>query len=182
MKMERNQHSELKEFWKEVGIALGFDVIVEFKVDHDSIDVVWKKDNDMIFIEIEDSEKNKNQLWKNMTKGIHLRPKMIIFDCLNFSIAKFIESKKNRLDIPVKTINRNNKILVNFEKLQEKIDKQIEEKLKEEESIAFARKNIKRKKLLCFKCRNEIKFGTTFLIKNKKPIHPVCILEDKIWD
>jgi len=99
-------HKTLKEFWRELGLMLDFDVTTEYNIEGDYIDVVWKKGNELIFIEIEDKN-SKMQIWKNMTKGVYLKPKVMIFDCVNESTSKFIESKKRHIDIPIKIFNRN---------------------------------------------------------------------------
>ncbi|NYZ78638.1 hypothetical protein H0N99_00660 [Candidatus Micrarchaeota archaeon] len=108
LKLMSDEHTAIVQDWYEKGIALGYKCTKEFKVDDkttDSIDCVLERGEEKIFIEVENSGFG-SQTFKNMTKGLHLKPTKIIFDCKRLATAKQIEKRKNRVNIPIEVICR----------------------------------------------------------------------------
>jgi len=157
--MEKKIHRAIKEFWREVGLILGFNVKIEYNIDGNYIDVVWEKDKKLIFIEIENST-NKIQVLKNMTKALHLKPEFIIFDCLNDSIAEYIESKKR--------IIKNTKIKV-FRRSSKSSN------LSSENLVELAIENYNNRKTpICRICKKMLMEGKSASIL---VVHPACYLK-----
>ena len=103
-----SEHQIRIDAWHRLGQELGYESYKEFKLvnSHDSIDCVWKdKGGNLIFIEVE-MNSYSNQVWKNLTKGLHLNPKRIIFDCANSYTARKLKSVANRINCEVEIINR----------------------------------------------------------------------------
>ncbi|MFH0874787.1 MAG: hypothetical protein V1859_02530 [archaeon] len=101
--MPSNLHIKRVDYWYNKGITLGYEVFKEYKFDSllgDSIDCIWKKDDSLIFIEVECSLR-KVQIWKNLTKAVHLHPEKIIVDCKTNAIYQYVEKVKSRINVPV---------------------------------------------------------------------------------
>jgi len=79
LKLMIDEHKAIVQDWCEKGMMLGYRYTKEFKVDNkttDSIDCVLEKGEEKIFIEVENSGFG-SQTFKNMTKGLHLKPTKI---------------------------------------------------------------------------------------------------------
>lgn len=103
-----SEHYKRIDAWHRLGQELGYESYKEFKLanSNDSIDCVWKdKAGNLIFIEVE-MNSYSNQVWKNLTKGLYLNPKRIIFDCANSYTARKLRSVANRVNCEVQIIDR----------------------------------------------------------------------------
>jgi len=108
LKPMSDEHKAVVQDWCEKGMMLGYKCTKEFKVDNkttDSIDCVLEKGEEKIFVEVENSGFG-SQTFKNMTKGLHLKPTKIIFDCKRLATAKHIQKRKDRVSIPIEVICR----------------------------------------------------------------------------
>jgi len=108
LKLMSDEHKAVVQDWCEKGMMLGYKCTKEFKVDNkttDSIDCVLEKGEEKIFVEVENSGFG-SQTFKNMTKGLHLKPTKIIFDCKRLATAKHIQKRKDRVSIPIEVICR----------------------------------------------------------------------------
>ena len=101
-------HTKRAQEWCQKGKELGYEVRTEYLIEEtgDTIDCVWfSKNNTLTFIEVE-LGKFSPQVWKNMTKGNHLGPSLLIFDCQYKQTVDQILQRAKFIQIPIKVISR----------------------------------------------------------------------------
>jgi len=102
---EKETHRKRIDNWAKIGKELGFKVYKEYPISDGNIDCVWENEEQKIFIEIELNNYQK-QVFKNLFKGLYLKPSLIIFDCKNGATANKVRGLIKRNNINARVINR----------------------------------------------------------------------------
>lgn len=100
-------HELMKDYWKDLGINLGYDARKEYQlVSKERIDVVWLHKKKIIkTIEIENENLPKH-IDKNIAKCQSVNPTNIVFDCLSKDSYDYVIKKTSQLN-NCKVIDRN---------------------------------------------------------------------------
>ena len=101
---ESARHKEAKLFWLKLGRLLEFDVKEEDNVNDGFADIIWKKKNLFIAIEIECAVSSQSNL--DFNKFENLNPRFILIECFYDSTAEKIREESKKFNFKVIILNR----------------------------------------------------------------------------